>query len=549
MAVFEIRGKDGNVFEIEAPDEQSALKAYQDQTAGGMVGDVMRSGASGMARGGASLLDLPANIPGYIAQAGVWAGDKAGIIDDDWAQNFHETMSDFRSHGGADAMARKAAPRVMNYEPNTTPGEFAQTIGEFLPGASIGATARAPQSYKQVTDALLRYGAIPGAAAETAGQLTEGTAAEPYARTGAALIAGTLAGTPTGRVRPPGADPEDVKMAETLMRHNVKPTVGQITGSPLLRKMEGTQGAIESQADDFTRAAMKTTGSTANRAIPEALKSASDDIVGAMDDAVSGVTFTPTQATAQRVNDIVTDYLESTPNASVVPKVKTIADELIEMGTNPTPAAVDLSTIKQWRSRLGGLMNSNDSEVRSAAWALRGVIDDATEDALMAAGRTDDIAKLTTAREQYRNWLAVADAATRAGAEGGRVSAPQLQQSVIRSQGRRNAAIGNTTELGELSRSGAGLMRAEPTVSPGGVRTIAPQLGGALGGGAVGAQLMPDNPIVGALLGAGAGNAAISGGQYFMRSQPVQSTILDPFGKIMEALARTAPGAEANVRN
>lgn len=549
MAIFEIKGPDGKVFEIDAPDEQAALKAYKDQTMGGTAGDMMRGGSSGILQGFTDLVDLPANIPGYLMQGGSWIGEKAGLIDPEAAQKFRGDIRESAAHGGARSMAEDVAPRVMNYDPNTMAGEYAQTVGQFLPGASIGASTKGPQTYKTVADTMARYGAFPAIASETAGQLTEGTAAEPYARAGTALVAATLAGRPTGRIKPPGADPEDVKMAETLMRNNVKPTAGQITGNSLLRKMEGAQEVLPSQSDDFTRAAMATTGSNATRAVPDALKAASDDIVKAMDDAVSGVTFTPTPAIAQRVDDIIADYLENTPSASVVPKVKNIADEIMELGTSPNASALDLSTIKSWRSRLGGLLNSKDAEVRNAAWALRGVIDDATEDALRAAGRTDDIAKLATAREQYRNWLAVADASTRAGAEGGRVSAPQLQQSVIRSQGRRNAAVGNTTELGELTRAGAGLLRSEPTVSAGGARTVAPQLGGALGGGAIGAQLMPDNPIVGALIGAGAGNAAVNSGQYFMRTQPVQSTLLDPFGKILEAMARTTPGVATSARN
>lgn len=534
MAIFEIQGPDGNVFEIDAPDQKSAIEAFKRQTAGGVAGDVARSGSSGLLRGFSSLLDMPAQIPGMVAQGGSWLGEKAGLIEPETAQKFRADLRESASHGGATAAMNDVAPRVMQYQPNTKAGEYSQTVGEFVGGGT-------PLGGGPIGMALT------GAASETAGQLTKGTAAEPYARAGTALIAGTLAGKPTGRIKPVGgADPEDVSMAQTLMKHGVKPTAGQITGSSLLRKMEGSQGALQSQADDFTSAAMKTTGSTATRAVPEALKQASDDIVKSMDDAVSGVSFRPTTQMAQRADDIVAQYLENTPNAAVVPKVKNIADEIIELGTNPNAGMLELSQIKTWRSRLGGLLNSSDAEVRNAAWALRGVLDDATEDALRAAGRTDDIAKLATGREQYRNWLAVADASTRAGAEGGRVSAPQLQQSVIRSQGRRNAAVGNTTDLGELSRAGAGLLRSEPTVSAGGVRTVAPQLGGALGGGALGAQLMPDNPIVGALIGAGAGNAAINGGQYFMRSQPVQSTVLDPFGKILEALARTAPGAAAN---
>lgn len=66
------------------------------------------------------------------------------------------------------------------YKPQTTAGEYANTVGQFVPGAVMGPGGAVRKTAMAV---------VPGIASEAAGQATEGTAAEPYAR-----IAGALGG-------------------------------------------------------------------------------------------------------------------------------------------------------------------------------------------------------------------------------------------------------------------------------------------------------------------------------------------------------------------
>ncbi len=65
-------------------------------------------------------------------------------------------------------------------EPQTVPGQYAQTAGEFLPGAVVGSGGAARRAAETI---------IPAVLAETAGQATKGSAAEPFAR-----LAGGVAG-------------------------------------------------------------------------------------------------------------------------------------------------------------------------------------------------------------------------------------------------------------------------------------------------------------------------------------------------------------------
>lgn len=66
------------------------------------------------------------------------------------------------------------------YKPQTTAGKYAQTVGEFVPGAGRGLLNQ------------LRFGAAPAVVSETAGQLTEGTPIEGPARAIAAVVTGGL---------------------------------------------------------------------------------------------------------------------------------------------------------------------------------------------------------------------------------------------------------------------------------------------------------------------------------------------------------------------
>ena len=75
---------------------------------------------------------------------------------------------------------------IANYlpKPETTPGQFARTAAEFIPGITASTPARL---------ALPRaagVGATAGLTSEAAGQATAGTELEPYARAGGALIGG-----------------------------------------------------------------------------------------------------------------------------------------------------------------------------------------------------------------------------------------------------------------------------------------------------------------------------------------------------------------------
>jgi hypothetical protein len=548
---------DAGYSEPSPPQEPSPFFSADSRAANTVrvLGDIIKSTGSGVARGATQLFDMPGELQRGVGNALEFGVERVmGASAPEWS----DQISDIASVGplsprpGMMEEVVRAIPggnKAIDFQPQTTAGDYAQNVGEFLPGAMLFGGAGPSQSVARAgVENAIRYGLIPGLASEAAGQATEGTQFEPYARTAAALGSGILAARPSNTVQPltPRADPEDARMAGTLMQNGIRPTVGQVTRSGTMRRIEGTLGDVPGQAEDLTAAAMRTTGSTATRATPEALAQASKDIVKAMDDAVAGVSFIPSTQMAQQADDVVRDYLRATAEGNVIPDVRNIAGEIVDAATTPRGMQISLATLKDWRSRLGRLMQSNDNQVREAAYGLRSLIDDATTAQLQASGRTEDVARLATAREQYRNWLGVADAATRATAENGILSPTQLHQAIIRTQGRRNVAVGNTTPLGNLSRSAAGVLRPEGTVQPGGVRELSQFATGTGAGGLIGAQMTPGNPLTGGVIGALVGGQAVSQGQAVMRSRAVQNLLMDPQGQVVRALIASGGGVAAN---
>lgn len=552
MATFEITTPDGRTFQIEGENREGALNALRQHigqqpveaepergfgqmlyeniigsgevdTPGERLGELVRGGTAAVARGIADVPALPANLF-QLATAGV---ERATGMNDSAVGRALESLPDTREMF---ASVPVVGPESEYVAPGTA-GEYISTIGEFAGGAGASAGPRA----------MLRYGAVPGAASEAAGQATEGTALEPYARAGAG-IAASLAATPkptaAGRsVR--RADPERAEAAETLMRQGVRPTAGQTLDAESLMRAEGTLGPTAKQLDEFTKAALRTAGNTtAKRATPGVLKSTQSNITQGMNK-ILDVDVPITSRAGQKALEVTGDFFETTAGKNLPVNLRKVSDQLQDFATAPGPinSVVPATTLRKWRSKLGAYTTSSDEATREAAHALREVIDDMTEETLTALGRADDVAKLGNLRTQYRNFLTIADASTRGGREGasGLLTPERLSSAAKRVMGRTNYATGRATDLADLSRRGEMIIGAAPTVKPGGLRDVATGAGLTSAGGLAG--FMGGGPM-GALAGAAAGAAAPSVGGAVMRSGPLQSLIMRPeqFGGSMATL-------------
>lgn len=152
----------------------------------GVGEDVAKSFGIGLAQGAIGLSTLPGNIEQLgrmgINAVGKLAGSEGDLVDSD---------TFLPNYGGVKAgIERKFTGKF--YEPQTTAGEYARTIGEFAPVAVGGGAGLVNRATRVL---------VPAIGSETAGQMTEGTALEPWARLAGAMATGPALNAVTRPVR------------------------------------------------------------------------------------------------------------------------------------------------------------------------------------------------------------------------------------------------------------------------------------------------------------------------------------------------------------
>lgn len=146
--------------------------------------DFLPSLGTGLAQGAYELATLPATVLHGAVDLSNWASDK--ITGRPLFPDYGLLSPVFDAQQqGRDWMQENL------HQPTTTVGEFARTVGEFVPGA----VALGPgQGITGAVGNAVRYGVVPGVLSEAAGQATEGTALEPWARVAAGILgAGVMA--------------------------------------------------------------------------------------------------------------------------------------------------------------------------------------------------------------------------------------------------------------------------------------------------------------------------------------------------------------------
>lgn len=231
--------------------------------------DTLKSFGSGIVRGGSEMAMLPVTAHRLAEQGSDYLYDKGdamvralfGMPPADPAQRAAVDAARAGSYAGkmdsaiygAQDSARGAMDSVL-HAPETTPGKFAQTIGEFVaPGGLPSDAARAAPTLirkgAQYAADLGRTAVIPGVASESAGQLTEGTAVEPYARVLAAIVANAgvglsqAANTPEAMLRRAAGPADQIDWARALgLQDN---TTGiRLTGPEAITQAQGGASAL-----------------------------------------------------------------------------------------------------------------------------------------------------------------------------------------------------------------------------------------------------------------------------------------------------------------
>ena len=459
---------------------------------GGMIGDLSNLGAAG------------------IEHASNYVADKLGV-----ARYQRPTGPSILDNVPTSSSIQKAVEDNVTgkfYEPQTTAGKYAQTAGEFLPAAAAGPGRLATKLFTGVT---------AGLGSEGAGQATEGTAAEPWARLGGAVVGGMAPSSLLRVGTPIPATAARQRLVDVLRDEGVTSlTAGQRTGSKTLQYGESIlgdapgagAGATRVQQEgqrQFTDATLRRAGA-GGEATPEVL---------AQNNARLGQQFEDLSARNNLVpdNQFVTDLVDGVRNYRRVPDsqqramVQGYVDDIIDhVNAGSMPGA----QYQEMRSRLSrqskGLRNS-DPTLSEALRDMRNALDNAMGRSISPADRE----AWQTTRREYGAQKVIEKAASRAGeatAEGQIVPA-NLRNTVAAEN--RGAYARGQGDFSELARAGSGVMAPLPNSGTGqrvAINTLATLLGGGIGGVASGGLAAAGGLAAGAAAPGLAGRALMSRG-------------------------------------
>lgn len=170
----------------QEPQQVASGKSDQEMSWGDTAMDAVKSAGTGIVEGAVSVASLPRDAGQWLGEQATWGiGRLMGQSNEDIAAQQAKAAQAMDATGTAAPNYQQVMGAVEGvtgplYQPKGTVGEYARTTGQFAAGALAGPGGIARKAAMTVA---------PGVASEAAGQATEGTALEPYAR-----IAGGLAG-------------------------------------------------------------------------------------------------------------------------------------------------------------------------------------------------------------------------------------------------------------------------------------------------------------------------------------------------------------------
>jgi len=422
------------------------------------LGDVVKSAGAGLVKGGIGLAALPGTVE-QLGRTGInYVGQK--II------GIPETVAPQAVVPGYQQIKGAIEENITGplYNPKTTAGEYAGTIAEFAPGMLFPAGAGTGLAARAGLNVV-----APAVASETAGQLTKGTAAEPYARLAGGLAGGMLPAMAGRAVSPGATNPTRQRMATVLDNEGVTLTAGDRSGRENIRYAESVAAGTpfggrrlaqikEQQAEQFTRAALRRAGIQADRALPEVVDQNFARLGNEFDTlaAQTGMRGPQGRAAAARIQAEMRNFEREVPQA-LQPR---IINELgTEIAQTISTQAVDGRQYQTWRTMIDRMARSADAPVQQTLYAFRNALDDA-----MQASAPRALAdRWRQVRRDYRNMLVIEKAVLGAGenAASGLISPVQLAQATKQLQGGRNYARGRG-DYAELARAGATLLQPLP---------------------------------------------------------------------------------------
>jgi hypothetical protein len=469
--------------------------------------DIGKGFVGGVGRGVAGSL----GIGGTLGTLGRWGLGKAGVPEEYLdkgaavlraAGTYVPAARLLTGPGGAEVQKSIEDVTGKFYEPQTIPGQYASTGGEFLPGALLpgGPVARVVNTV------------VPAITSETAGQFTKGTAAEPWARGAAALLGGFGAAKAITPIAAPSRAYQGA--VRTLEAEGIPLTAGQRTGSKPLQWVEssaadlpvvgGQAARLQTNATDALGRAvterMFDRGQLTARGVPEGVNLPDPGVFGHGRQSLRDQYTTLSRANQLRSDPALQRDLAAAQTryeANVLPSQRTpdiehIRNDLVDRliaGQGRMPGG----DYQRQRSRLGKASKGmQDVERADALRDMRTALDQAMERSLSP----QDAAAWRLNNQRYANMKQVGVPLAAAGGE--TISPLKLAQAAR--SGRAEQFAAQQGNMDELANAAALVMKPLPN-SGTAARTAASQLFAGGGGGTIGALL---GGPVGAIAGAAA---------------------------------------------
>ena len=337
---------------------------------------------------------------------------------------------------------------VEPYQPKSKIGKYTKTGTEFAASGLAG-----PNRFRNIAQ-----GFFGGLLSEGAGQATEGTDLEPWARIAGGLI------VPTGQVATNALRRGPTTEAARLLEEQGIPlTAGQATGRQGLHTAESEIGGdrfhniVDQQKAAYTSRVLEGAGAPPGSvATPEVMAETRRNL-GAQFDRMAAGTPVPFDQPLQ--NDLLsaaTNYAESAP--SVVPAVESVMNR---MGTLAARNGGVLAgqNYQEMTTYLRELAEVADAPTQTALNQMRDALDDAVERSL----GPDQRAQWGQTRNQYRNLLTAERSLTGAGQDAaeGVISPTRLRTSIGAQGGPASIAEGRS-DLVPLANAGVSAMKPPP---------------------------------------------------------------------------------------
>jgi hypothetical protein len=514
---------------LSAMSDGDLMKALgQQQPEVSTTGDMAKSLGIGAAKGVIGLAGLPGTVADLATRGYDWA---TGSHTNDTVGPYAQTI------GPANIQKHIEDYTGKFYEPKTTAGEYAQTVGEFLPGVVGGPGSIAT---RLATNVL-----APAVVSETAGQLTKGSSYEPWARVGGAMLGAALPRAVSRVISPATIDADRAAAVQGLANQGVTDmTAGMKTGNKAIQYAQ-SENAAAADAAANVNTLKQLTGSVMRRAgvpdelntgqaVPEVLaanRANLSDQFGSLlgqHDAIpingfnteaakivnefkNGTNAADAPALQYFINKVNQGVTEAPAPLSAWPQnFQNIVGQLRKQGVGDTdigralgieaPAATKAASMisgqayQNIQSEIGKALKSSYGTpgLTTALGELKDALDSSVAGGLKAAGKTADFEKLQALRGQWRDQNILEKAITNSGeygAQHGVVTPSALYNAVNAVSPRRTAVALNSTPLAGLARDAKAVIGNITPPQSGTSPRLAARLIPAAGAGIVGALI------------------------------------------------------------